>query len=195
MQGSVSLIKRSKRNLPKRIKLMLYNSLVLSHVNYASAIWGSQSEHIKRLEITQKRAIRAICLAPYNAHTKPLFSLTETLSLQHMIELNYLKLGSNIIQKREPKTICDIFPLKSKWGKTRSASIPLFQIPLCKRKSDARIPQFIIAKTWNTAVKYYGLDMLAKVHIMSKNYKEMRITEYKYFSCEIKKCYVCKKRA
>ena len=155
---------------------------------------GGQSQHIKRLEITQKRAIRAICLAPYNAHTQPLFSLTETLSLQHMIELNYLKLGSNIIQKREPKTVRDVFPLKSKWGKTRSAKIPLFQIPLCKRKSDTRLPQFIVAKTWNTAVKYYGLDMLAKVHIMSKNYKEMRITEYKYFSCEIKKCYACKKR-
>ena len=190
MQGSVSLIKRSKRNLPNRIKLMLYNSLVMAHVNYASVIWGCQSTHLKRLEITQKRAIRAICLAPYNAHTQPLFSKTKTLKVEHIIELSYLKLGSNLIHKIEPETIRNIFPLKLK-GRTRSANLPLFEIPLCRRKSDTHFPNYIVAKTWNAAIKYYNIDMQAKIHIMTKYYKEMRLKQYRDFQCNIKHCYVC----
>ena len=191
MQGSVSLIKRSKRNLPNRIKLMLYNSLVMAHVNYATVIWGCQSTHLKRLEITQKRALRAICLAPYNAHTQPLLSKTKSLSLLHTIELNYLKIGSNLIHKIEPETVRRIFPLKVK-GRTRSADLPLFQIPFCKRNSETHFPHYIVAKTWNAAIKHYKIDMLAKMHIMAKNYKEMRLQQYKDFECNTKGCYVCK---
>ena len=92
--GSVFLIKRSKRHLPMRIRLMLYNSLVMSHCNYCSIIWSCESNELNRLVITQKRAIRTICKSPYNSHTEPLFCKTKTLKLKHILELNILKLGN-----------------------------------------------------------------------------------------------------
>ena len=58
---------------------MLYNTLILSHLNYGLTAWGYRCDRIKKL---QKKAIRIICLSKYNAHTDPLF---KSLNFEHIL--------------------------------------------------------------------------------------------------------------
>ena len=114
-----TMIKRSKNHLPYRMKLLLYNALIMSNINYCSSVWSEPTVYTKKLETAQKRAIRIVSNAKYNQHTQPLFAKSRTLALEHQFELNLLKLGNSIISKQEPEPVLEIFPLKAK-SKTRS---------------------------------------------------------------------------
>ena len=56
----VGVLNRLKNILPTSIKLMIYNALILSRINYGILAWGYQCERIFKL---QKRAVRLITLA------------------------------------------------------------------------------------------------------------------------------------
>ena len=68
------LYKMRTLNTPKNVLLSLYHSLFHSHMSYGICIYGiAESQYISKIILIQKRAIRIISKAPFNAHTEPLF--------------------------------------------------------------------------------------------------------------------------
>ena len=57
---------------PTEILLAIYNALVLPHINYWILCWGADSNTIF---ILQKKAVRTIASAGYNAHTEPFLNV------------------------------------------------------------------------------------------------------------------------
>ena len=55
---------------PKEISLTLYNTLILSYINYGLLVLGVKSS---RIDVPQKKAIRLVTNSSYFAHTTPLF--------------------------------------------------------------------------------------------------------------------------
>ena len=52
----------------------MYNSLIASYLNYGLLLWGSAAKtHLNKFVVLQKKAMRIIAHAPYNAHTNDLF--------------------------------------------------------------------------------------------------------------------------
>ena len=87
------MIYRSRSYLTSKECLHLYNALILPHLSYAIAVWGSASKcFINKLEITQKRIIRLISGARYDQHTSPLFKKLKILKLNDLYELELIKL-------------------------------------------------------------------------------------------------------
>ena len=60
------ILNNLKYILPERIKLLLYNTLLLPQINYCLMTWGYHGQRIYKI---QKRAIRTITLSKYNDHT------------------------------------------------------------------------------------------------------------------------------
>ena len=67
---------------------MLYNSMVLSRLNYSVIAWGYQPGGIIKL---QKKALRIISGSKYNAHTEPICKHLHVLKFEHILELRILK--------------------------------------------------------------------------------------------------------
>ena len=67
---TIGVLNRLKNILPTSINLMIYNSLILSRINYDILAWGYNSERIFKL---QKTTVRLITLAKFNAHSEPIF--------------------------------------------------------------------------------------------------------------------------
>ncbi len=86
---NVGILNSMKHFLPVSIKTLLYNSLVVSHINYGLILWGYSC---KRIEILQKKAIRIISLSKYNAHTEPIFKHLKLLKVSDILKLQMLKL-------------------------------------------------------------------------------------------------------
>lgn len=83
------VICRLRYMLPTKIKLMLYNSLFLSHVSYCNLVWGTTSKtNIHSLQTLQKKTIRHIVTAPFNAHTNEIFRTLNVLPIEHFYEYN-----------------------------------------------------------------------------------------------------------
>lgn len=84
----IGVLNRLKHYLPERILYTLYCSMIQSHISYSILTWGFE---LNRLEKLQKRAIRVIACARYNAHTEPIFKYFKTLKIKNIFELNILK--------------------------------------------------------------------------------------------------------
>ena len=92
---TLGVMNRLKHYLPQRILQILYNSLILSHLNSNITAWGFASHKLCRL---QKRALRLITDSRYNAHTHPLFKALGTLTLDDTFKMQCLKFYYKFIQ-------------------------------------------------------------------------------------------------
>ena len=80
---NTGILYKLKEFLSEKSLLILYNSLILSHINYCNIVWGNCSTtNINSLLLLQKRAIRNITNSSYLAHTEPLFHRLKTLRIQ-----------------------------------------------------------------------------------------------------------------
>ena len=80
------ILNRLKRVVPMQVKLALYNSLVLSHINYGLLAWGHVQERIFKL---QKKSVRIITCSKYNAHSMPIFKKLKMLKLEDIYYCSY----------------------------------------------------------------------------------------------------------
>ena len=85
----IGILNRIKNVIPTRIRVLLYNTHILPHINYCTMAWGYESNRLFKL---QKRAIRKIANGYYIAHTEPLFKLYGILKLSDILTLQTLKI-------------------------------------------------------------------------------------------------------
>ena len=83
---NVGVMARAKYFLSPHQLLMLYNALLLPHLNYCAVIWGRNYETaVKKLLILQKRALRIIDKKPFLHPSKPLFIKYKVLRIRELV--------------------------------------------------------------------------------------------------------------
>ena len=82
------VLNRLKLLFPQEIKCLLYNSLIVPHINYCITAWGF---HRNRITIIQKKTIRIITASSYISHTEPLFKQLNLLKVEDILTLQELK--------------------------------------------------------------------------------------------------------
>ena len=110
------ILNNLKYILPERIKLLLYNALLLPHINYCLMTWGYNGQSIYKI---QKRAIHTITLSKYNDHTAPLFKKIKLLTLKYIIVLQELNFYFKFVHKILPS-----YP--QQWQLTTNTDIPTY---------------------------------------------------------------------
>lgn len=104
-----------KHQLPTFILKIIYNTLILPHIQYAITSWGNlKNSEIKRINILQKKSIRLICNAKYISHSEPLFKSLKLLKLNEIYQTSCCKLYHKNLKgllplyfKNELQTITD----------------------------------------------------------------------------------------
>ena len=99
---TVGVMNKLKNTVPTSVLLTLYNSLILPYFNYGILAWGTKCHNLFKL---QKRAVRVILSAKYNAHTAPIFKQLQILRLSDLCALQELK----FIHKMENKNLPHYF--------------------------------------------------------------------------------------
>ena len=100
----IGILNRLKYVLPLGIKIMLYNSLILPHINYCIMAWGYKG--IRLLKI-QKKVVRIITLSGYSTHSEPLFKQLNMLKIADQLRLQELKFYFKYIHKNLPAYLLD----------------------------------------------------------------------------------------
>jgi hypothetical protein len=71
---SIGILLRIRNSVPSNILITLYHTLILPYFNYCNIVWGSQNATaLDKLFRKQKKAIRIVTKAKWNAHTGPIF--------------------------------------------------------------------------------------------------------------------------
>ncbi len=88
-----------KHILPLSAKLHIYNSLILSHLNFCILAWGYKCYGIVKL---QNKNSRILSLSKYNAHTEPTFKRFKLLKVSDILIMQKLKFYYKFIYEKLP---------------------------------------------------------------------------------------------
>jgi hypothetical protein len=125
------IINRLKNTLPLFILIHIYNSLILSHLNYGVFLWGNFCPSIFTL---QKKAIRALTNSKYNSHTSGLFKALNLLKFPDICALHDHTLCYKRYNNMLPDYFTSLLPLPSNNPphnhETRNATVP--RIPIIR---------------------------------------------------------------
>ena len=100
MSRYIGILYRLKSNLPVETRKLIYHSLIQSHLNFCSLVWGfAAKSNIDKIFTSQKKGIRAVIPGFVRyfykngntpGHTKSSFNKFKILTVQNVIALNSL---------------------------------------------------------------------------------------------------------
>ena len=105
------MLRSCKNFVPGHCLRKLYFSYIHSIISYGLSLWGPliSANTLNRLKVLQKKAVRIIYGASYNANTAPIFKKLDILRIDDMIDLEVAKLSFRFINKELPCPISTLF--------------------------------------------------------------------------------------
>jgi hypothetical protein len=185
--SAIGAMFRLKNTISKKAILSLYNALVLSHLHYCNLLWGHSPG---KLEVLQKKAIRAVTGYRMNAHTKPLCRLINTPLLTDIHEQKLLCLYKKIRQSLIPENIRLIFfNICRTYKNTVDASITRLQ----SKQLRYELPLYLKNTTYKSSLAYMeGETRNVNFNTTKKEIKENILSTYPT-ECTVQNCYICNK--
>ena len=184
----VGTLNKLKRFLPQNILKMIYNSLVLPHINYGLLLWGQNYGRIFKL---QKWAMRAITCSKYNAHTEPIFAKLKLLKIEDIHKVALLKFFHRYTNKSLPKYFDNFFQRKylTHGHATRHKNKPL--PPDFKKESTKNCLRFYLPTVIDNMPPHLLEDIeTKKLPSFAKNAKFHYLKTYT-FVCSDPHCWPC----
>ena len=111
---NIGILYKLKNYLSERSLVILYNSLILSHILYCNILWGNCNiNRINSLLLLQKRAVRIITNSNFLSHTQPIFYRLKTLKIQDIHTLHTGIFMYKYSQNQLPSLFRNIYNLNS----------------------------------------------------------------------------------
>ena len=110
ISSSLYAINKIKNFAPRRILTTLCYSMVYPFLMYGISLWGATFKtHLKKLFRTQKKIVRAIVGATYNAHTNNIFYDLKILKLDDIYKINVSKFILAFMKHELPPPIMTLY--------------------------------------------------------------------------------------
>ena len=110
ISSAIGVLSRIKFKLSKKLALMVYNSIILPHLNYGNLIWASNYKtKLMRLYILQKRALRICSNSKRSTSSDILFKLCNTLDIFDINKMHSANFMYAVCHGCMPASICEIF--------------------------------------------------------------------------------------
>lgn len=188
MSQTLGIMNRLKKILPQDILLLMYNSLIGSHLNYGTLAWGFECKRITKL---QKRAIRIISGSKYNSHTEPLFKKMKLLKISDIFRLKCLKFWYKSVNKTLPDYFNSMFTYNREMYQIETRQINRlyqFQTHTYAARKNIRhfLPQ-ILNEYPNQILDYVNTH---SIDTFSKHIRSFILNAYTN-ECQLENCYIC----
>ena len=119
---------RLKQLLPCTTLFSLYNTLVLPHLYYCNIIWADSNNcNLNSILVKQKRIVRLCTSSSWLAHTPPLFSQLNTLTIYDIHNLIKALFMYNFETKNLPSNFDNYFVKNSAFHRHATRSAQLFR--------------------------------------------------------------------
>jgi len=184
-----TIINVLKHYLPLPIKLIMYKSLVLPHLNYGLFARGYNTQRIDKV---LKKIIRNIHVAKYNAHTDSLYKSLNLLKIADLFKIKMLKLYYKYEKNDLPSNLLNL-------QITPNSEFHNYET---RHRNDIHLQRFRYKYTKN-CIRYKISEYInnlpdivtSRIHshsiaFISQQYKILLIEEYRII-CQIPHCYVC----
>ena len=111
---SIGILSKLRHILPKRIMILLYNTLILPHLTYCNSVWGNTyKSRLQGIYKLQKRVVRLCTHAEFRAPSKPIFISLNVLNIYQLNKYCTMILLFKYNKQILPPALNDMFSLNS----------------------------------------------------------------------------------
>jgi hypothetical protein len=189
------IISKLRYNAPIDICKRVYYAIFFSHLINGCNLWSltPRNKNISRIERLQKKCVRIMTFAPFNAHTNPIFQELELLKVQDVINCQQLRLVYDYHGNSLPEDLMTLFQLSSDVQTTNltlnSVNNNLLYLPPFKTTTYGKKSiKYQCPKLWNHTFKNGSIkinsDPTKDVHISTiktnKNFNKTLKQHYLY---------------
>lgn len=185
----IGILNKLKHQLPLNVKITMYNSLILPHINFGILLWGFKLSKIDKL---QKKAVRCISCSKYNAHSEPILKTLKLLKIQDIFTTAKLKFYYKYIHNDLPTRLLSFqfIPLNELNDYNTSQCDKLFinrvNKVIAKQSLIFDIPIVVNQTDSNIIEKIHTHSLQGFTFYIKNNF----LNNYQY-SCNRNNCYVC----
>jgi hypothetical protein len=189
MSKVIGIVSRMKNILSRSVLLTLYRSLFLPYLNYGILCWQSKINALVKL---QKKSIRIVSGAKYNAHTEPLFNNLKLLEIDDLCSLKKWKFCFQLEHRLLPSYYhANLFHKNANIHNYNTRTANAYHVPRVKHEFAKHCIQYSIPIAYNNCPKL----IRDKIHTHSMNgfiryIKQYFINNYSV-TCTIANCFVC----
>lgn len=152
LSRSLFFLNRAKKLVTNKSLKMLYFATIHSHLLYCPIIMSCASQtSLKRIVILQKKAIRSISNANYNAHTSQLFVTHQILPFEKIIQEAKLKFMHSVRYDYCPISFQNIWKLNTdRQHNHELRNLDQFVLPYVRVESFKKNPAYSLPAIWNS---------------------------------------------
>ena len=167
---------------------LMYDSLILSHLQIGITNWGFEWDRISKL---QKRALRIMTNSQYVAHTEPLFKQLHLLKVKDIFDIQWLKFWYKYVNNKMPNNVRNMFSYTDVLHEIKTRNQDRLHL-YPTRTSGARnvlrhhIPELLNKFTQHLIDRFKTL----RLYHVSHHIKCYLIDLYSY-DCDEIDCYIC----
>lgn len=108
------MLSKARYYIPKKELISLYYTIFSSILTYGSQVWGLlDNPTFRKIERTQKAAVRIITFAEFKAHSLPIFQELKILKIREQIELQHILLIYDYRKGNLPSSFNDVMVEKT----------------------------------------------------------------------------------
>ena len=144
-------LQRTNHILPFKPRLILYNSLVASHFNYADTVWGGcNNKNKNKLQRTQNSAIKSMLGMKLRDSTTEALDKAKLLTLEEKRNLHCAVYVQKALSDKLPRTVCQKYQQHQSLKNHRSANKQILTIPKHKTENFKNSPLYRTITAWNS---------------------------------------------
>ena len=147
---NLGVICRAKYLLTSRELTLLYNTLILPHLNYCAVVWGrNYDSNTKRIMLLQKRAVRIIDKKPFLYPSSQLFVKHKILKFHDIVKEQSIMILLAHVNNTLPSPISKLFEYEEH---KNTRSVKHFVTPLALRNYRLFALSCSVPRIWNTII-------------------------------------------
>ena len=191
LNSGVYALSTCSKIVPLRILKYIYRSLFESHLRFGSIIYGAaEPKLLEPISILQRKAVRAVARAKYNAHTDPLFREFNFLKFLDIVHLDQTLFVHNYRNNKHPATFKNFLSPIPRPNQTCRDNHLNFQQETLNYKHLNYYPNIQLVKGWNANSIYIKSEV--QLVSLKSHFTIFKTSSYD-IECTKQKCYICNK--
>ena len=152
VSSKIGFLRRLKPAIPRKQLSLMFHAIINPHFDYCSPVWsGASKTSTDKLFKLQKRGLRMVCDARWDAPTKELFHLVKWVELPQMFLQNDCKMVFKCVHNLNPNYICKCFnEFNNSRYNTRQSTNKTLRLPHCQSSLYKKSFVFRGSLIWNT---------------------------------------------
>ena len=189
---TIGILKRIKNTVPQHVLKLIYQSLIACRFEYGILAWGGA---LSKLVKVQKKAMRIIVKAKYNAHTEPIFKKLGILKMGDLYRLRILVFYHKFVNEKLPSYFLHNFIFHNEdYHNYTTRNRTNLTVPMLRHELHRSTLRSAIARTVNDTPP--AIVEKTRTHSLNGFTYYVRLSMlYAYLVlCEIRDCYICNER-